>query len=259
MRSILVAAQPGRSGRTRVETALALARSTRGHVTLLVDTPIDRLVSVDGMGGSVVATDVLRAMLAEDDAYARRIDADLAREDVPCDVLRAESEPVDALAAAARLADVVVMSRADPLAADLVFAVRCPVLAVNDDQPVDFPLRRVAIAWDGGSEAATALRAAVPLLTPATAVTVLTADDPAAFPATDAVAYLSRHGIHAELKVVEKGKSAAQALSDELAATRPDLLVMGAYGHGRLREFLFGGVTRHILDSPNAPPLLLAR
>lgn len=259
MRSILVAAQPGRSGRTRVETALSLARSTRGHVTLLVDTPIDRYVAIDGMGGSVVATDVLRAMLAEDDAYAKRVDADLAREDVCCDVLRAEAEPVDALAAAARLADVVVMSRADPLAADLAFAVRCPILAVNDDRPVDFPLGRVAIAWDGGSEAATALRAAVPLLTPATEVIVLTADDTTEFPATDAVAYLSRHGVHAELKVVPRGKSAAQALSDAVAASRPDLLVMGAYGHGRVREFLFGGVTRHILESEEAPPLLLAR
>lgn len=259
MRSILVAAQPGRSGRTRVETALSLARSTRGHVTLLVDTPIDRYVAVDGLGGGVVATDVLRAMLAEDDAYAARIEADLAREDVCCDVLRAECEPVDALAAAARLADVVVMSRADPLAADLAFAVRCPILAVNDDQAVDFPLRSAAVAWDGGAEAATALRAAVPLFRPDTRVTVLTADDPAEFPATDAVAYLSRHDVHAELKVVARGKSAAQALSDELAATRPDLLVMGAYGHGRLREFLFGGVTRHILESQEAPALLLAR
>lgn len=259
MRSILVSAQTGRSGRTRVETALALARCTRGHVTLLVDTPVDRYVAIDGMGGSVVATDVLRAMLAEDDAYAHRIEADLAREDVCCDVLRAESEPLDALAAAARLADVVVMSRADPLAADLAFAVRCPILAVNDDQPLDFPLRRVAIGWDGGSEAATALRAALPLLTPTTEVTVLTVADATEFPATDAVAYLSRHGVHAELKVVPRGKSAAQSLADEVATSRPDLLVMGAYGHGRVREFLFGGVTRHILESPEAPAVLLAR
>ncbi|MBC2653196.1 universal stress protein [Novosphingobium flavum] len=259
MRSILVDARPGPAGRNRIETALALARHTGGHVTLVVDTPVDRFVAIDGMGGSLVSAEALRDVMAEDDAFAAAIDAQLARQDVCCDVVRADCPPVDALAAAALLADVVVVPRQDAVAADLPLAIRGPVLAVNDDRPLAFPLGRVAVAWDGGASAAHALRASVPLLATAGAVTVLVIEtDPAGFPATDVASYLARHGISAELRPLPRQGSVEATLTAALAADRPDLLVMGAYGHGRLRAFLFGGVTEHFLASPDGPALLLA-
>lgn len=259
MRSILVDARPGRAGQVRIETGLALARQSGGHLTLLVDTPIDRFVAIDGMGGGVISADALRAAVAEDDAFARAKDAELAREDVCCDVVRTEENPVDALIAGAGLADVVIVSRGDPITADLPLTIGTPVLAVNDDSILSFPLGRVVIAWDGGVEAANALRAAVPLLATAGEVTLLSVvSDTGEFPATDAAAYLSRHGIGAEIKAVARVGSVAATLAAQVEACGADLLVMGAFGHSRVREFLFGGVTRHFLECPAGPALLLA-
>ena len=259
MRSVVVHADASPAGAVRVDSALSLARMTGAHVTLLVDTPITRFVSVDAMGGGTVAAEAIQTAVAQDDAFARQIGERLARGDVTCDVLRAESEPVDALANAGRLADVAVVSRDSALAADLALATRCPVLAVNADKPLYFPLGKVAVAWNGSAEAAYALRCAVPLLGGETEVTVLTVEDaPEAYPATDAVAYLSRHGVQAEMQVIQRMGAIEATLANELVLLEAELLVMGAFTHSRLREFLFGGVTRYFLECKQGPALLLA-
>lgn len=259
MRSILVQADASPAGAVRLDTGLSLARMTSGHVTLLVDTPITRFIAVDAMGGGAVAADAIHEALAEDDAYAEAIEARVCRGDVPCDVARAEGEPVDAMADRARLADVAIVSRLDALASDLPLVTRCPVLAVNSDRPLCFPLSRVAIAWDGSAEAAYALRCAVPLLGGGASVTVLSVEDaPAEFPATGALSYLSRHGIAAELTVLERRGAIEETLGRELVLLDAELMVMGSFSHSRLREFLFGGVTRYFLEHPNGPALLLA-
>jgi len=258
MRSILVHADSSPAGEARLETGLSLARMSGGHVTLLVDTPITRFIAVDAMGGGSVAADAIREAVAEDDAFARRIDARVARGDVPCDVVRSEGEPVDAICDAARLADVVVVSRRSILASDLPMACRSAVLAVNDTEPLCFPVARAAIAWDGSAEAAYALRCAVPLLKGAEVDVLTVADAPAEFPATEALCYLSRHGIGAELQVLDRVGAVEETLARELILKQTQLLVMGAFSHSRLREFLFGGVTRYFLEHPQGPALLLA-
>ena len=259
MRSILVLADDTPAGTARVETALSLARANRGHVTLMVDTPISRYIAVDAMGGGSVAAEAMQEALAGDDTYARTIDTRLAREDVPCDVVRSEGDPIDVLKDAARLADIVVISRRDALAGDLPLAIRAPVLAVNDDAVLGFPLTRAAVAWDGSCEAAYALRCAIPLLAECAEVTVLTVTDAEeGFPGTDAVEYLSRHGIKAEQQVLARLGAIEETLARELVLLKAQLLVMGAFKHSRLREFLFGGVTRYFLEHPDGPALLLA-
>jgi len=259
MRSIIVHADSDPAGRSRIESALSLARMTRGHVNLIVDTPVTRFVTIDGMGGGTYAAEAIRDAVDQDDAFAREINAELASQDVPYTVLRSEAEPVNALAEAARLGDVVVVSRRNALANDLPLASRCPVLAINDDPPLTFPLASAAIAWDGSSEAAYALRCAVPLLAEAQEDKLLTVEHaPAGFPATDALSFLSRHDVRAELQVLQRLGAVEETLARELAIMKADLLVMGAYGHSRLREFLFGGVTRYFLSNPGGPALLLA-
>jgi hypothetical protein len=259
MRSILVNADDSPAGTARVETALALARVTRGHVTLLVDTPISRFVAVDAMGGGTVAAEAMQQELVNDDHYAAALDARCAREDVPFDVVRSEGDPLDVFKDAARLVDVVVIGRHDALAGDLPLSIRAPVLAVNDDAVLSFPLTRAAVAWDGSSAAAYALRCAVPLLAQCAEVTVLTvADNAEGFPAIDAVTYLSRHGIKAEQHVLQRIGAIEETLARELVLLEAELLIMGAFKHSRLREFLFGGVTRYFLEDPSGPALLLA-
>lgn len=260
MRSILV--QTGRDpGMTaRLDTAMGLARRSEGHVTLLVDTPIDRFVTVDPYGGSYVAREALEAALADDDALAAAFAGRLQNDDVPFDVVQYETAPVEAMADAARLADLVVVSRGCGYCGDLALESRAPVLALPDGTSLDLPLTAAAIAWDGGREAAYAMRAAVPLLADCPAVTVITVptEKSAGFPATEALRYLSRHGIKADLVERAKASSIEETLSAEVRALGAQLLVMGAYSHSRVREFLFGGVTRYFLDEADAPPLLIA-
>ena len=114
------------------------------------------------------------------------------------------------------------------------------------------------VAYDGGFEAANALRAALPLLQAATHVRIAEVETvPEEFPVTDAATYLSRHGVSAEIAVAAKGDhSVEERLLAEVNAWRPDFLVMGAYGHGRWRETLFGGVTRFMLGELGIPVLL---
>lgn len=259
MRSILVYADRGPSMRARLETGLSLARANGGHVTVLVDTPVTRYVAMDPMGGSYVASDALKKALADDDANAEAIEAQLTGQDVPFDLVRSEDEPVAALAAAARLADVVVVSRSSGIAGELALSARTPVLVLPDQGELALPLKSACIAWDGGNEAALALRSAVPLLVGCPEVHVLTViEKPGGFPPTDADSYLSRHGIKTELSDLVRKGSTEETLAAAVAQRGAQLLVMGAYGKSRMREFLFGGVTRFFLEESANPALLLA-
>lgn len=259
MRSILVYADLSPLLAARLETGLNLARAAGGHVTVLIDTPISRYVALDPLGGTFVASDAMQQALASDDAHAAEITAQLTGQDVPFDVVRSEGEPAEALAAAARLADVVVLSRQGGLAGEVALTARTPVLVLPDRGELALPVACACIAWDGGNEAALALRSAAGLLAGCGAVHLLTVKEKAGgFPATDAARYLSRHGIKAELSELVRGSSTEQTLAAAVLERRADLLVMGAYGKSRMREYLFGGVTRYFLDECTSPALLLA-
>lgn len=260
MRSILI--QTGRDSgmAARLDTAMAIARANHGHVTLLIDTPVSRYVTVDPYGGTYVAREALDDALAQDDALAAAFAGRLTRDDVPFDVVQYETEPLAAMADAARLADLIVVSRGCGYCGDLALEVRAPVLALPDDRALALPLRAAAIAWDGGVEAAHALRAAVPLLRDCPAVSVISVPPAKSgdFPATEALRYLSRHGIKAELAEPAKVNSVEETIASAVHARKAELLIMGAYSHSRVREFLFGGVTRYFLEEAAAPPLLIA-
>ncbi|MEO7470126.1 MULTISPECIES: universal stress protein [Sphingobium] len=86
-------------------------------------------------------------------------------------------------------------------------------------------------------------------------VTVEEADS--AFPATDAPAYLARHGIKAQLHSWSRTDRPTEiALRDAMASLHADWVVMGAFGHSRWRELIFGGVTRSLLRTAPVPLLL---
>lgn len=259
MRSILVNADRRPGNDARIETALSLARQSGGHVSVLVDTPVARYISMDPMGGNYVASDALKQAMADDDANAAVIEERLAGQDVPFDIIRSEAEPVEALAKAARLADIVIVSRSGGLAGELALLSRTPVLALSDEKTLPIPPKKACIAWDGGDEASCALRSAPTLLAGCESVTVLTvAEKPGGYPPTEALQYLSRHGVHAELEELQRRGSTEETLAIAVGRSGADLLVMGAYGHSRVREFLFGGVTRYFLEDPESPALLLA-
>jgi len=259
MRSILVYADRSAAMNARLESALALARTNKGHVTALIDTPVTRFIAMDPMGSSYLAADALEQALADADALAGEIEAKLANEDVTFEIIRSEGEPVEAITSEAKLADVIVLSRSTGLAGAVALASGTPVLVVEDDKSLSAPPGAACIAWDGGNEAAHALRASTALLAGCGSVHVITVSEkPGGFPATDALRYLSRHGISAELHEVARTGSTEETIAAAVARLRGQVLVMGAYGKSRMREYFFGGVTRHFLESVEGPALLLA-
>ena len=118
-------------------------------------------------------------------------------------------------------------------------------------------------AWDGSAPAARALGDALPLLRRAERV-ALAVVDPERLggrvgeqPGADMAAHLARHGVRVEVQAVPSGGLAtADVLLDLAADTGADLLVMGGYGHSRLRELAFGGTTRDVLGRMTVPVLL---
>jgi nucleotide-binding universal stress UspA family protein len=257
MRSILVHAGRDDDSATRVEAGLTLARALNGHLGLLINTPIGATIAMDPFGGAHMMGAVLDQLREQDDALQANLTAQLENEDVPWSIDRSEADLVDALVSSARLADLVIMSLGDaapmlgvrPPVGAVAIAARTPILALASGKYFD-PIGPAMVAWNGSHEAANALRAAVPLLRLATKVDVVTiADGRSGFPPTDALSYLSRHDVHAMLDEREAGQAtveeALMARADAMGAT---LMVMGAYGHSRLRETLFGGVTRYSID-----------
>jgi len=259
MRSILVQAGNDRCCPARIETAMAVARAASGHVTVLIDTPIEPYVSTNPYGGTFVAKDALEAAIKADDELARMLESRLAAGDVPFDVLKTEGSPLDAMLSAAKLADLAIVSRSCGFAGDLAIEANCPVLVLGT-AALAVPVSTAVIAWDGGLQGARALRGAVPLLAGCSAVHVVSVSNSEEneFPATNSLRYLARHGITAELHELRKSGSVEATIAAEVARLGASLLVMGAYSHTRLREFMFGGVTRYFLDLAAGPALLLA-
>ena len=144
------------------------------------------------------------------------------------------------------------------MAEGLAFETGRPVLLLPEATAPGLALKRIAIAWDGSRVAARALADAMPLARIAQAVSIVRItgekDLTQAATAEDAVRNLKAHGIEAEaVDVALEGRDAAATLQSYCERDGRDLLVMGAFGHSRAREFILGGVTRSILNAPRLP------
>lgn len=138
-----------------------------------------------------------------------------------------------------------------------------PVLGYKSTQPrfVGGPLREVVIAWDGSRSAARAVGDSLPMLARSGEVRIVSVLQEKvsvhAGAATDLRRHLQSHGIQAAADEVEAaGRPIGRALAEYLAARKPDILVMGAYGHSRVREFVLGGATEYMLHDPPLPVFL---
>lgn len=171
-----------------------------------------------------------------------------------------------------RLFDLVVIAQANPdvpspaprmLPEDLVQAVGRPVLVIpyaGDFAEFD---HHVLVAWNGSRESARALHDAMFFIEKADAVTVIEVDPPGNGPGlpdlgvADVVAMLKRRGIEATaVPSVSSGTPVADVILSRAADLSADLMVMGGYGHSRLRELVLGGVSRSIFQEMTIPVLM---
>jgi nucleotide-binding universal stress UspA family protein len=136
-----------------------------------------------------------------------------------------------------------------------------PVIVVPEIQKQGMTLDRVMVCWDGSRPAARAIGDAIPFLARAKAIEVVVVtgerDKSGEITGTNMKRHLARHGINVEIKRIAAGEVDAQtAILAHAADTGTDFIVMGGYGHSRLREFILGGVTRSILKSMPVPVLM---
>lgn len=133
-----------------------------------------------------------------------------------------------------------------------------PVLIVPyiQTQPANF--ETVLIAWDGSVPAARAVADALPLLKRARDVVIVQVDakTPKRCDGTMLKQHLSRHAIKARINRTASAGDIGNTILSYAADTNADLLVMGAYGHSRIREEIFGGTTRTIIESMTTPVLM---
>lgn len=179
-----------------------------------------------------------------------------------------------ALCLQARYSDLLVVGQPDPSEKDtgergdageyLLLNSGKPVLFVPYSGRFDSVGKRVVICWDGGPEASRAVSAALPLLRKAQLVQIAMFDPeigPAGHgeePGADIAVYLARHGVKVNVERQFTGKEIdiGGAILSHVADFGADLLVMGGYGHPRIREILLGGVSRTILRSMTVPVLM---
>lgn len=165
---------------------------------------------------------------------------------------------------AARAVDLIIAAQVDPAddAASsaeldtLLYNAGRPMLFVSHDGPVLTSFSKVIVAWNGTRESARAAFDALPFILAANSAEILLVDPPEPGEAhhesdgTDLAAALDRHGANVSVAARKSaGLPISAVIENHVVETGADLLVMGAYSHSRLREWLFGGVTRSVLKS----------
>lgn len=268
MKTILVHIEGDDGQESRLQAAFDLARATGGHLVCLSVMPYAAYALGDPAMGAFPVTTLIDAVEARRKEERVAVEAKLRHEGLGWEWHSADGDAGDRLVEHARLADVVVMS-AGPFAkvaamqlgltGDVAMRAPAPVLAVPTRSRGCNLTGPALVCWDGGQEAARALRAALPLLAQSQSVTLLTVEEKDnEFGGRAAATFLSRHGIHAEVMERSRGSASVEQVIRSVAAEiQAGLIVQGAYGHSRMRQMLFGGVTRGLLaDAP--VPLLIA-
>jgi nucleotide-binding universal stress UspA family protein len=271
LKTILVHVDSSRSTPERLAVAVALAEA---HGARLIGV---HATGVNDLAGYLEPTPELLEAQArwarEEGEKSRKLFQDATgRTSAPPEWRETEGDAVRVLAMQSHYGDLLVLGQHNPdlpayrtpatLVGDLLFASARPLLVVPYiGGPTSFG--RILIAWNASREAARAVNDALPLLVRAEQVTVLAInpegglDGHGDVPSADLCVHLARHGVRAEAAQLRaEDIDAGNMLLSHAADLAVDLIVMGGYGHSRLRETVLGGMTRTILRQMTVPVLL---
>jgi nucleotide-binding universal stress UspA family protein len=262
------------AGRARVRAAADLAQAFDARLIGLAAAAQPAPVVAEG---SAFAAGVWAEQAASHEAAAQKaadaFAAEMERRGLPFEtrvIAGFEDTAGAALAVSGRYADLIVIggrdgmdsrALADSLIDGALFETGSPVLVLPAAGMGATLGKRPLIAWDGGPLAARSAHDALPFIATATEVRVAVARTYFGMarhgeePGADVARWLSSHGAKVSVEVLDPGgRSVPEALTEAARRAACDMIVMGAFGHSRLREALFGGVTSDML---NAPPLPL--
>lgn len=256
----------------RLDAAIRLAQAHEAHLTGLYVLP---LINVPGYAEAQIPLEVIEKqrqnMRAQADKAEKVFGAAADKAGIAREWRCVEDDFAHALSVNARYVDVVLTGqddKSDPMSVGglterVVFEAGRPVLVIPYIGAGKTIGERVLVAWNASREAIRAVHDALPLLERAKSVTVMAVNPPGGaagegdIPAADVCLHLARHGVRAEADHVEAHDIAVGDMLLSRAADKSiDLLVMGAYGHSRLRELVLGGATRHILGHMTIPVLM---
>ena len=275
-RDILVVTDDTPQCEERVNVAVRLAARHGAHVIGLL---VHHQVIESSFVEVNLPTNVVEVQRrAEEEARARvreKFERQLASSGIAYEWHWEEDDPIRAVALYGRHADVAVIGQDDPeiegigtsreLAEHVVLTSGRPVLVVPYIGTYPSIGEHVMIAWDASREAARAVTDALPILRGARRVVVFSANPESSgrrgkhgeIPGADIARHLARHDVKVEVQRLDSGRVAiADLLLNRIADEGIDMLVMGAYGHSRIRELWLGGVTRHVMQSMTIPVLV---
>lgn len=279
-KDILIALDTAPAARGRLELAAALAERFDAHLiglhtSVAAEAP-HRSGYFEYFDRSLLDPlyrDVAEKMGAEAEQTRRLFEEISNRHGLSAEWRTASGYPSETTALHGRYVDLIVLGQLDPddrmaplfrpLPEEVVLAVGRPILVIPYAGSWREIGRRVLVGWDASREATRATNDAMPLMAGAEAVRVLAvdpADGPTGHgevPGADIALHLARHGVKATIeRTVSDGIGAGNALLSRASDLEADLLVMGAYGHSRVRELLLGGATRTVLESMTLPVLM---
>jgi nucleotide-binding universal stress UspA family protein len=273
VKNIVVNLSVGEAADAATAYAVSVAAAFEAHLAGIAFTyePSMAEFGYEGVAVSLIEAERTKASQAADAAIAK-FEESARRQGVS-----AESRRIDAsfamageqFAMIARRFDLSVVTQAEPrkvvpegmiLEAALFDSGR-PVLAVPYIQKNGLSLNRAMVCWDGSRNAARAAGDALPFLARAKAVEVVmvTAERVKSdeMPGADIAHHLARHGLDVSVqRIVAVETDVANTILSYAADAGTDFLVMGGYGHSRLREFVLGGATRGILGAMTVPVLM---
>lgn len=272
---ILVHLDNSPRAQTRLDIAAMLARQHAAHLTALqvIDVAIPVMAMGDGGSGGAVIAELLEQMrqsaLAAGQKLKAAFDACLVREGIMGEWRQVEGSTAEIVTLHGRYADLLVLGQDDPesdyagVLEKVLFDSGRPALAIPFAGSFKSIGKRVLVGWNASREASRALHDALPLIAKAETTTVFLANPKRGLaghgeePGADIARHLAQHGLQVNVaKAVADDVSDSALLLNYASDMGADLLVMGAYGHSRLREFILGGVTRSLLREMTVPVLL---
>lgn len=260
---------------TQLDGAIAVARAADAHLhvlalSVLIEPATMSNTALDGVPiGMDMADSIekLKGMVAF-------VQDKMANQDVRWNMDGETTAPAAFASEVARLtrfSDLVVHQRTEGadavsqtrlLAEAVMFEADTSILLLPSDVSVTAPPVKPMFAWDNSAAALRTARRALPLLSADAQADVVmvsskSTEDGKADPGGDFAKFLSRHGVNSEISItVREGESVAATLERRALELGSDMLVMGAYGHSRLRQAIFGGTTRDLLNSAGLPVLM---
>jgi nucleotide-binding universal stress UspA family protein len=271
IKTILLQMAPDENRQNRFEVALGLAQKHGAHLEIAYMTsPASMPAAIMGRGAShSFITESTRIAEEKADKIKAELTGICEESGIAWNWEVLEGDHNELLAERSHYADLMVVSEHHGVTLEgyvglhmpeeILMASTCPVLMLPKDRRIDSVGTRALIAWKDTREAARAVREAVGMLKAAENVFVLTCDKPHhRFEAgKDILAYLTRHGIEVEpVSDVTNDSDVGPIILSYASDLKADLLVMGAYGHSRWREIVFGGVTHHVLTNMDLPLLV---